>query len=74
MFASFSYHKVRAEEHFVHYVFGLGSEGYGVGGVEKVLDQTLMVLRVLVARKPWGRSQRSLPERVCATANAMAVP
>ena len=59
LFTSFSYYKLRVGEHFVHYVFGLGSEGYGVGGVEKVLDQTLMVLRVLVARKPWGRSQSS---------------
>ena len=59
LFTSFSYYKVRAIEHFVHYVFGLGSEGYGVGSVEEVLDQTLMVLRVLVARKPWGRSQSS---------------
>ena len=46
LFASFSYHKLRAEEHFVHYVFGLGSEGYRVGSVEEVLDQALMVLGV----------------------------
>jgi len=46
LFASFSYYKLKAREHFVHYVFGLGSEGYGVGGVEEVLDQALMVLRV----------------------------
>ena len=38
LFASFSFYKLRAGEHFVHYVFGLGSEGYGVGGVEEVLD------------------------------------
>jgi len=38
LFASFSYYKLRAKEHFVHYVFSLGSEGYGVGGVEEVLD------------------------------------
>ena len=38
LFASFSYYKLKAGEHFVHYVFVLGSEGYGVGGVEKVLD------------------------------------
>ena len=46
LFASFSYYKLRAGEHFVHYVFGLGSEGYGVGGIEEVPDQMLMVLRV----------------------------
>ena len=38
LFASFSYYKLKAREHFVHYVFALGSEGYGVGGVEEVLD------------------------------------
>ena len=38
LFANFSYYKLRAREHFVHYVFGLGSEGYGFGGVEEVLD------------------------------------
>ena len=46
LFASFSNYKLGAGEHFVHYVFGLGSEGYRVGGVEEVLDQVLMVLRV----------------------------
>ena len=38
LFASFSNYKLRAREHFVHYVFGLGSEGYGVGSVEEVFD------------------------------------
>ena len=46
LFASFYYHKLRAEEYFVHYVFSLRSKGYGVGGIEEVLDQALMVLRV----------------------------
>ena len=46
LFVSFSYYKLRAGEHFVPYVFGLGSEGYGVGSVEEVLDQALMVLRL----------------------------
>jgi len=46
LFASFSYYKLKAREHFVHYFFGLESEGYGVGGVEEVLDQALMVFRV----------------------------
>ena len=47
-FASFSYYKLKARKHFVHHVFGLGSKGYGVGGVEEILDQALMILRVLV--------------------------
>ena len=46
LFASFSYYKLRAEEHFVHNVFGLGSKGYGVGGIEEILDQALMILSV----------------------------
>ena len=46
LFASFSYYKIEAREHFVHYVFGLGSEGYGVGGVEEVFDHTLMILEM----------------------------
>ena len=46
LFASFSYYKLRAGEHFVHNVFGLGSKGYRVGSVEEVLDQALMILRV----------------------------
>ena len=37
LFASLSYYEQKAGEHFVHYVFGLGSEGYVVGGVEEVL-------------------------------------
>ena len=37
-FASFSYYKLKGRKHFIHYVFGLGSEGYGVGGVEEVFD------------------------------------
>ena len=38
LFTSLSYYKLRAGEHFIHYVFGLGSEGYGVGSVEEVFD------------------------------------
>ena len=38
LFASSSYYKLKARKHFVHYVFGLGSESYGVGGIEEVLD------------------------------------
>ena len=46
LFASFSYYKLKAEKHFIHYVFGLGSKGYEVGGIEEILDQTLMILTV----------------------------
>ena len=39
LFASFSYYKLKVGGHFVHYVISLGSKGYGVGGVEEILDQ-----------------------------------
>ena len=46
LFASFSYYKLRARKHFVHYVFDLGSNGYGVCSIEEILNQALMILRV----------------------------
>ena len=46
MFASFSYYNLMARKHFVHSVIVLGSKGYGVGGVEEILDQALMIPRV----------------------------
>ena len=46
LFANFSYYKLRAGEHFVHYIFGLGSKGYGVGGIKEILNQALMISRV----------------------------
>ena len=58
LFVSFSYYKLRAREHFVHYVFGLGSEGYGVGSVEEVLDQALMVLRVFDGWETMGKKSK----------------
>ena len=58
LFASFSYYKLKAREHFVHYVFGLGSEGYRVGGVQEVLDQALMVLRVFGGWETMGKKMK----------------
>ena len=58
LFASLSYYKLKAREHFVHYVFGLGSEGYGVGGLEEVLDQALMVLRVFGGWETMGKKSK----------------
>ena len=55
LFASFSYYKLKAREHFVHYVIGLGSKGYGVGGVEEILNQALMIPRVFSGRKTMGK-------------------
>ena len=38
LFASFSYYKLKAIKHFVHSIIVLGNKGYGVGGVEEILD------------------------------------
>ena len=38
LFASFSNYKLKAGEHFIHYVLGLGSNGYGVGSIEEILN------------------------------------
>ena len=46
LFARFSYYKLKARKHFIHYVFGLGSKSYGVGGIEEILDQALIILGV----------------------------
>ena len=58
LFASFSYYKLRARKHFIHYVFGLGSKGYGVGSVEEILDQALMILRVFGGWKTMGKKSK----------------
>ena len=58
MFASFSYYKLWAREHFVHYVFGLGSKGYRVGSVEEVSDQALMVLEMVGGWKTMGKKSK----------------
>ena len=55
LFASFSYCKLKDREHFVHYIFSLGCKGHGVGGVEEVLDQVLMVLRVFGGWETMGK-------------------
>ena len=58
LFASFSCYKLKDREHFVHYVFGLGSKGYGVSGVEEILDQVLMILRVFGGWKTMGKKPK----------------
>ena len=58
LFASFSYYKLKARKYFVHYVFGLGSKGYGVGSVEEILDQALMILRVFGGWKTMGKKSK----------------
>ena len=58
LFASFSYYNLRAREHFVHDAFGLGSKGYGVGSVEEVFDQALMVLRMVGGWETMGKKSK----------------
>ena len=58
LFASFSYYKLMARKHFVHYVIGLGSKGYGVGSMEEILDQALMILRVFEGWKTMGKKSK----------------
>ena len=58
LFAIFSYCNLKARKHFVHYVFSLGSEGYGVSGVEDVLDQALMVLKLFGGWETMGKKSK----------------
>ena len=46
LFANITYYKLQARKHFVYYIIDLGSKGYRVGGIEEILDQVLMILRV----------------------------
>ena len=58
LFASFYYYKLKAGEHFIHYVIGLGSKGYGVGGIEEILNQALMIPRVFGGWKTMGKKSK----------------
>ena len=58
LFASFSYYKLKARKHFVHYHIGLRSKGYGVGGVEEILNQALMIPRVFGGWKTMGKKSK----------------
>ena len=55
LFANITYYKLQAGKHFVYYIIGLGSKGYRVGGVEEILDQTLMIPRVCRGWKTMGK-------------------
>ena len=58
LFASGSYYKLKAREHIVHYVIGLGSKGYGVGGIEEILNHSLMIPRVFGGWKTMGEKSK----------------
>ena len=74
LFASFSYYKQKARKHFVHYVFGLGSESYEVGGVEKVLDQVLMILRVFGGWETMGKKSKLVARASLRNSQCMVAP
>jgi len=58
VFASFSNYKLKAREHFIHYVLGLGSKGYGVGSVKEILGQVLVITRVFGGWKTMGKKPK----------------
>ena len=41
-----TYYKLWTRKHFIHYIIGLGGQGYRVGGVGEILDQALIISRV----------------------------
>ena len=43
LFANVTYYKLQARKYFVYYIIGLGSQGYRIGGVEEILDQSLVI-------------------------------
>ena len=58
LFSSLSYYKLKVGEHFIHYVLSLGSEGYGVGSVEEVLNLALVIPRVFSGWKTMGKKPK----------------
>ena len=43
LFADITYYKPQIRKHFVYYVIGLGGQAYRVGGIEEILDQSLII-------------------------------
>ena len=43
LFADITYYKLQTRKHFVYYIIGLGDQGYRVGGVKEILDQSLRI-------------------------------
>ena len=58
LFVNFSYYKLKAGEHFIHYIISLGNKGYGVDGVEEILNQALMIPRVFGGWKTKGKKSK----------------
>ena len=74
LFASVTYYKLKAKEHFVHYVISLGSKGYRVGGAEEILDQPLMIPRVCHGWKTMGKKPKLMARTGLCSTNAMVAP
>ena len=53
-----TYYKLQPRKHFGYYVIGLGNKGYGVGGAEEILNQTLMISRVCRGWKTMGKKPK----------------
>ena len=58
LFADIVYYKLQARKYFVYFVIDLGSKGYRVGGIEEILDQTLMIPRVFSGWKTMGKKPK----------------
>ena len=43
MFTDITYYKLHIRKHFVYYIIDLGGQGYRIGGVEEILDQSLII-------------------------------
>ena len=46
LFADITYYKLQNRKHFVYYIIGLGGQGYRIGGIEEIFDQSLVTLEV----------------------------
>ena len=53
-----SCYNLRAEKHFVHNVFGRGRESYSVSSVGEILNQTLMVFKMVGRWKTMGKKSK----------------
>ena len=43
LFTYITYYKLQIRKHFVYYIIDLGGQGYRVGGVKEILDQSLRI-------------------------------
>ena len=46
LFIDITYYKLQIRKYFVYYVIDLGGQGYRVGGVKEILDQSLIIPEV----------------------------